>query len=271
MTQTITQKQKEILQYLYQYRFLNRIQIQSFLNHQYHQRINDWLKDLREKEYVNRIYSTKFGENTKPAIYSLRLEGIRFLKTQTNCPSEILKKLYRDKDRSENFINQCLLIADIVLNLRNYGVQSKGKETELSYAAATAVNLANSANNFNFLAELNTDLLLKKETKKKTDNKTTISYFLFTIISPTLPRYSIRKRLKDFLGFYSEGEWADHEDKPFPAIMIVCPTLATLIYAKRRTRGLLKEEDNPEDLSIQFTTVDQIKKHGVTGEIWEKA
>lgn len=43
-----------------------------------------------------------------------------------------------------------------------------------------------------------------------------------------------------------------------------------LIYGKRLTKRSLEEEDNPEDLHIQFTTVDQIKDHGVTSEIWEE-
>ena len=38
MKQTITQKQQEILTLIYKYRFLNRIQIQKFLNHKYHKR-----------------------------------------------------------------------------------------------------------------------------------------------------------------------------------------------------------------------------------------
>jgi hypothetical protein len=77
----ITSKQQDIVELLYRYRFLNRIQIQSFMGHTDKRRVLAWLKDLREKQYVTWIYSTDFTEKTKPAIYYLGLNGIRYLKT----------------------------------------------------------------------------------------------------------------------------------------------------------------------------------------------
>ncbi len=270
MNNKITTKQQEILKLLYKYKFLDRKQIQSFLNHKYHKRINDWLKDLTQKEYLNRIYSNKFGENTKPAIYYLGLNGIRFLKTQDDCSIEVIRKFYRMKDRSNDFIDKSLLIGKIVLDLKAAANQSHepGEENELAYLVATSTDLANPEYRFNFLAEYRSDLLIKRLKKKKSSKRTTSEYFLFTIIAPTLPRYSIRHQVKNFIELYNGYEW-DDISKTFPIIMIVCPTLATLIYTKRMTKRLLEDEDNPEDLHIQFTIVDKIKEHGVTGEIWE--
>lgn len=62
----ITMRQKEILDLLYKHRFLNRIQIQALLGHKDYKNVNLWLKDLREKQYVEWIYSTHFAEKTKP-------------------------------------------------------------------------------------------------------------------------------------------------------------------------------------------------------------
>ncbi|MCL5411056.1 MAG: replication-relaxation family protein [Patescibacteria group bacterium] len=272
MTKLITQKQQEILTLLYKYRFLNRIQIQTFLNHKYHKRINDWLKDLNQKEYINRIYSTNFGENTKPAIYYIGLNGIRYLKTQDDCSLEVLQKRYRDKDRSESFIDQCILVGDIVLQLKECAQKSKEEgEYELAYFVATATDIANPEYRFNFLSEIKPDLLMKRQKTKKSSKRTKSLCFLFLVLPPTLPRYSIRKRVKDIIRLYYEGDWEATEELPFPSIMIICPTLSTLIYTKRMTRKLLEDEDNPEDLQIQFTTIEKAKKEGVTGKIWESA
>lgn len=270
MTKTITPKQELILKYLYQYKFLNRIQIQAFLNHKYHKRINDWLKDLNQKEYVNRIYSNKFGENTKPAIYYLALNGIRFLKAQDEYPIEVIRKFYRLKDRSNNFIDQCLVIADIVLNLKARANQSQQEETVFNYLVATSVDLADPDYRFHFLTEWKVDLVIKRLKKKKTSKRTTSNFFLFTILSPTLPKYSIRKRIRNFIELYNGYEWDDVE-KTFPTIMVICPTLATLIYTKRLTRKLWKDEDEPKNLHIQFATIEKIKEHGATGDVWEAA
>lgn len=270
MTNKITTKQQEILKLLYKYKFLNRIQIQAFLNHKYHKRINDWLKDLTQKEYLNRIYSNKFGENTKPAIYYLGLNGIRFLKTQDDCSLEVIRKFYRMKDRSNDFIEKSLVVGKIVLDLKaaaNHS-QEPSEENVLSYSIATATDIANPEYRFNFLTEYKPDLLIKRLKKKKTGKRTKSDYFLFAIIAPTLPRYSIRKQVKDFIELYEGYEWDDISET-FPKIMLVCPNLATLIYTKRMSKRLLEDEDIPDDFHIEFTTIDKIKEYGVTGEIWE--
>jgi hypothetical protein len=270
MTHKITTKQQEILKLLYKYKFLDRKQIQAFLNHKYHKRINDWLKDLTQKEHLNRIYSNKFGENTKPAIYYLGLNGIRFLKTQDDCSTEVLRKFYRMKDRSNDYIEKSLLVGKIVLDLNaaaNHS-QEPSEENALSYSVATSTDLANPDYRFNFITECKPDLLIKRLKNKKTGKRTKSDYFLFAIIAPTLPRYSIRKQVKDFIELYDGYEW-DDIGGTFPTIMIVCPNLSILIYTKRMTKRLLEDEDNPDDLHIQLTTTDKIKEHGVTGEIWE--
>ena len=57
------------------------LHIQKALNHKDKRRVQAWLKDLREKHYVEWIYSTDFIEKTKPAIYYLGINGIRYLKS----------------------------------------------------------------------------------------------------------------------------------------------------------------------------------------------
>jgi hypothetical protein len=174
------------------------------------------------------------------------------------------------KDRSNDFIEKSLLVGKIVLDLKvaaNHS-QDPSEEYALSYSIGTATDIANPEYRFNFLTEYKPDLLVKRLKKKKTSKRTKSDYFLFAIIAPTLPHYSIRKLVKDFIELYDGYEWDEISDT-FPAIMIVCPTLATMIYAKRVTKGLLEDEDDPDDLHIQFTTTDKIKEHGITGEIWE--
>jgi len=192
------------------------------------------------------------------------------MKTQPNSSPELLRKLYRDKDRSESFIEQCVLSGNIVLQLKEAAHKSKEEgESELSYQVATAMDIANPEYRFNFFSEIKSDLLLKKLSKKKTSGRTKSTFFLFIIFPPTLPKHSVRKRIKDVINLYSGYEWDGVEDLPFPTTMIVCPTISTLIYAKRLTKKLLEEEDNPDDLHFQFTTAEKLKDHGVSNKIWE--
>src|ERR1700756_32248 len=115
----ITKKQQAILGLLYQYRFLNRIQIQIMMKHKDYKTINVWLKDLREKHYVEWIYSTDFAEKTKPGIYYLGLNGIRHVKMLHPYKTEELRKRYRESTRSQIYIDRCLLIAQGCIVLEN--------------------------------------------------------------------------------------------------------------------------------------------------------
>lgn len=253
--QKITNKQQSILLLLFRFRFLNRIQIQILQKHKYPKRINDWLKDLTQKEYLGRIYSTKYGEINKPAIYYLKLNGIRYLKT-LNCSAEQLKNLYHEENKSENFISEQLLIADICLSLQ------QKNNNKIKYAAATASDLSDPEYKFNFLAELGSDLIYAKESEgiKK--------YYLLEIFEPTIPAYSVRKKIKNYFDFYFSNEWEDKMDENFPTILFICPTMPMLISAKRYSKKLLSEYDDI-DLQIKLATEQQAKENGIISEIWE--
>lgn len=45
------------------------------------------------------------------------INGIRFLKTQESCHKEYITRLYREHTKEEPFINRCLLIGDIYIQL----------------------------------------------------------------------------------------------------------------------------------------------------------
>lgn len=251
----ITNKQQEILILIYQFRFLNRVQIQSLLNHKDYKTINQWLKDLTEKEDINRIYSDKAGENMKPAIYHMNLNGVKHLKALEFSPVQI-KKLNREKERSESFISKHILIADIWLDLQNKS------DNKIKFAAATSSDLTDPDYKYNFLAELGIDLLYAKisgSVKK---------YYLLEILEPTLPVYSIRKKIRNYFDFYFSNSWEDNTKENFPTVLIICPTLSMLISIKRFTKKLLSEYDDIE-FKIKFAETKEVREKGITGEIWE--
>ncbi len=262
----ITNKQQEIPRLFYQFRFLHRLHIQQLLNHKYHNRINNWLKDLTEKHYTEKLpKKNTFEQRTKPTVYRLGINGIRFLKTQDRISPELLRKLYRGRDRSDNFINQCLMLADIYLDLRKQGT----KNSAVSYEVTTASDFASDDSPFHFLTELAPHLVAKRMEKQK--KRTASRYHLLEIFEPTLPRYSVRKRLRSYLEFFYSNEWGNNTNRTtFPILFFICPDKPFLIYTKRFTKKLLEEEQHPEDLSIQFAKAFDVKESGISGAIWEE-
>src|SRR5665213_3038168 len=167
----ITNKQVEILELLYRYRFLNHIQIQTLLGHKDRKTINLWLKDLREKQCVEWIYSDHFLEKTKPAIYYLSSNGIRNLKTlQGDDDSAVyqpeeLHKRYKEGERSRIFIDRSILVAGCCVALE---VQSGN-----SYTCITESDYLDQYSDYHFLIEhekLRPNLCILKQTGRITTN-----------------------------------------------------------------------------------------------------
>ena len=255
----ITQRQQDILKLLYAHRFLNRLQIQALLGNKDHKNVNEWLKDLREKQYVEWIYSTDYGEINNPAIYFTGINGVRYLKTCDDCSPELVRRLYRESSRSADFRTRCLLMGDCVVTLRT---RSTGGA---SYNFATPSDFANPGSKYHLLGRTNWQLFFRKQ-KDGVETR-----FLLEILDQTLPLYRARKRMRDCLSFYYSGDWENETGTPFPVLLFICPTLPQLISIKRYTRWLLKKDDDPNELHIRFTTTEKVEKFGVNGGVWEEA
>lgn len=275
---TITPKQQAILELLYRYRFLSRVQIQTLMDHKDHHRINAWLKDLREKQCVEWIYSDHFLEKTKPAVYYLGLNGIRSLKPITYTanggeeramyPLPELRKRYRESDRTLGFVEHSMLVADICIALRAKATQTT------RYARITPAAFAHPDHNYYFLADSDTispSLCVVKRVGPE-DNRVVTNY-LFEVADATLPRYRLRHRLKQYVTYLPDDEWESGENDPPPIVLLALSRTTDLIYAKRKVKRLLDEdwdEDDEDRPHIRFTTTQQLKAHGVTAKIWEE-
>jgi hypothetical protein len=253
----LTPKQQKILKLIYRYRFLNRTQIQKLLNHKDKRRIISWLKDLRDKQYVDWHYnSTDFIAKSQPGIYYLALNGIRYLRNLNEYPNEELRKRYKEPGRTQVFIGKCLLIADCCITLHaksNDGVR---------YGCVLPADYVDPDSEYHFLDEIKPHLFFSKQQGNEATN------YLLENFEPTLPRYQLRKRLKDYVE-YLASDW-DENNGQAPVVLFICPNVADLLYVKRRVKKLLDEEGPDEDLHVRVTTLDKVQASGVASMIWEE-
>lgn len=253
----ITNKQTEILTLIYQFRFLNRTQIQQLLKHKDPKTINTWLKDLTEKQYLNRIYSNTIGVNTKPAIYYPAINAIRYFKSLDQDNSAHLKKLYRDNERSQSFIDDQIFIANICLDILM--INTKG---EINYTFETAAGVTSNSI-YKFMEDLSPQLIFTKKTKSQ------FKQFVFVILDSAQPKYIIKKKMKSYIELFFTNEWEENTGKSFPIVLFACQTLALMIFAKRTIKKLLDDYQNPEEFEAWFATNDDIREQGISAEIWE--
>jgi hypothetical protein len=265
----ITPRQQDILKYIYRHRFLNRVQIQALLGNKDYKNVNEWLADLREKQYLDWIYSTDYTERRKPAVYFIGINGIRYLKTQSDCVPELVRRLYRDKSRSSSFITSCLLLGDCAVTLQT------SRPDGVTYDFATQSDFAKPGSKYHVLADNNCQLLFIKhkpvDQAAETGEDEAISRSMLQIVEENLPDYRAKKRIRDCILFYNSGDWERATEVPFPDALFLCHTLPQLITLKRYAGYLLNEADRPDGLHIKFSTLDKVKELGVTGRVWERA
>ena len=290
----LTKRQQEILKLLYRFRFLNRIQIQTFLGHKDYKTINLWLRDLREKQCIDWIYSTHYAERTKPAVYYLGLNSIRQLRqlTRTNedgerqlaYPVAELRKRYRESTRSQTYIDRCLLLADCCVRLEQQnrsGVDNA--DGRITYFYQTEADYLCDSSYYHLILDgelIRPNLIFcKGKYDEQSEGEETLESYILEVFDPTLPRYRIKKRLDNYMQFLEEENYTWKEEtntEKLPVILFVCPGTSDLIYAKRRTRWLIAkalewEDDDVERPRMRFATEEKLKAEGVRAKIWEEA
>jgi len=245
----ITTQQQQILLLLYRFRFLNRTQIQQYLNHKNHKRILIWLNDLISKKYIKTNDSIK----SKAKIYYLTKNSIPLLLEEDTSNKQSLQKLYLENERSNFFVESCLLIADIYLDMQNK--TNKTKKIEM-YVKSDYPDMP--------LAETLRDLSPHAYIEENSANETK---HCFLEILANLPEERLRQRIKKYLRFYQENTWEAETGKPFPTVLIICPNDEVFKYVKSYSKRKMTMLDEPS-LTIRLSTIEKIKEFGITGDVW---
>ncbi len=252
----ITKKQQSIILLLHRFRFLNRVHIQKLLNHKDPKTINEWLKDLTEKGYIKRLYEKTFPNNTKPAIYHIDKNGVRFLKSQLDEDENTLHKLYWEEKRTDAFIDRCLLLADIYLDL---AAKTDGKTQFAMYLSSDYTSLPEKDS----LKSLQPQAYVNQKQGKQTKQ-----YFIEIVPNTTLDR--IRQKARRFISFYSSNEWEGETNSSFPIVLFVCPNYQIQSYLKKYLKRTLCNLEEP-DLELFLTTAEKVKAAGIMADIWDGA
>ncbi len=223
----ITQKQKEIVQHILRFRFINRIQVQKLLHHKDYHRINIWLKDLTEKQYLQRTHKKTFEGQAKPAVYNLGINGIRFLKTQEKINKNDLKKYYGESKKGEKFQKQCQFIVNVYLAITQKYNDVASFFTRADFPANGVIR--DILPSFGFIRE-------------EKDNR--IAY-ICELFQYGKPRSYYPIRIRKFINFFR-----DEEDT---VILFICSSNGLHNYIEKITEGMLSNENL--DSSIHFKTI----------------
>ncbi len=248
---SITQKQQEILQHIFRFRFLDRTQIQKLLNHKDYKTINLWLKDLTEKQYIAKLY--RRTNSPEPTIYYMAKNGIIYTKQTTGNDTKSMQKYHLENRRSDAFITKQQLLADIHLDLR------ERSNDKINFSMFLKSDYQNSPQK-ELLCDLMPDAYIEQKAEKSK------SYFLE--VFQDLPTERLRQRIKRYLYFLQSNEWEAETNSPAPTTLIICPNNSAYTYIKRYTKTKLRNFEEPS-FKIHLSLADEVKEVGITGDIWK--
>ncbi len=259
----ITKKQETILLLILTFRFINSKQIQQFLGHKDHRRINAWLKDLAEKHYIVREYKPVFGTLTKPAVCYLSLLGRQYIRnTLFFMDDKYLVRLRDDTKRSKSFKVKCQLIADFYLII--YVGKEKELVTSIEEIVKEGVTMKPKVLQFftpAFFSELDFVLLahLKPDAYVSKQTKTGIVHTCIFVLDAYIPRLMLHYLLKRIFQALDEETWEDDEVASLH-LYFVCPNNMVIIYLRRLLSSFMESYYGSKPLMFHFATRNQLYK-----------
>ncbi len=245
----LKQRQIEILELTFRFRFLNTTHIQNLLNHKSKDKIIKWLNELVENHYLFKFYQQQVP--SIPALYCLDKESINYFRAK-EIEEKLLKRIYKEKTLSVKFRTHCLLLVHIYISL-----QSLVKTTKATLTFYTKTDL----DNINHLIEPAPDsyfIITEKNKMKK-------RYFL-EAYEPYKPWKTYKWRVRQYINYHKSDDWQDNTKKPFPELILICPTKEIQNWLAKQIKKLRRTVEP----KIYLSTWEEIHKFGISIQVLHK-
>lgn len=242
--------QHTIIKYLYRFRFLTSKQLHNLLKLKSISLTNYHLQHLVTLKCINKHYSRSLGLGNQPAIYYLTSGSIPYISNIEGFNKRTIKRIYREKTRSQQFIAHALFVADFFL----YAQDSSGKTTELlQFLTKTELEI------YPFFIHPLPDIYMVR--KEKNGNK---KRYLIEVVEDSSPRFALRKRIERYCDYIDDGKFTEATGHDFPILLFICPGYASLIYLKKHIARIY-EETSLDQIEIYIAT----RERALSGN-WEK-
>lgn len=248
---TITKQQKQTISHLYKFRYITIKQFKQLFNHKTHFRIQEWLNDLLNKKYIERIKDRK--DVTKPSVYCLAQRARHILKKDEALNKNFLLWLYKEKDNGENFINH----HSFILNAYLYFFKNTDKKSELTFFNKHELK------GYDYFPDPLPDGYIAVKEEKN------ISRYFLESFDESDPYWLPVQKIRKYIDYSRNGNWpANTDNSVFPSILFILPS------EKRKTHifmyGKAKLAKSFEDISLFLTTQDTIRFTNGKVNIWKK-
>lgn len=250
----LNQEQVAVLKLLYRFRFASSQHIARYSDKKSNKFVQKRLKILEDQELIAKRYDKSYKLKGKPAAYYLLPKGARALGANTNRKADEpinVKRIYKDKDVSEGFIEHSLNILSVYLALKAlYPAKDR-----LNYFTKSQL----SYEKYDFLPSPLQDAYTRIKTSKGD------KHFFLDIFEDSQPFFVLIRRIKKYLDYADSCEWARYSEN-LPTILLVVDNKSV---HKRLRKRLAKElRESYEELSFATARLEHILNAEYKGKVW---
>lgn len=252
----LNEEQVAVLQLLWRFRFASSEQIAKYQAKPNSKAIQKRLKILEDQELIAKRYDKSYKLQGRPAAIYLTPHGARALAAnKPRKPDEPIniKRIYKDKEASEGFIEHCKNVLDVYLALKAL-YPAKGKfdyftKTQLSYEK------------YDFMPSPLQDACIRIKTSKGE------RYFFLDVFEDSQPFFVLIRRIKKYLDYASSSEWSRYdEDGELPTILLVVQNKS--VHKRLRKRLAYELRESYEEISFATTRLEHILNPNYKGTVW---
>lgn len=250
---------EQIIIYIYRFRYLNRPQLQTLLNHKSRSYILDWLNYLSDQKFLKQYYNPKTPDEA--SYYSLGTIGrkylIKFQNELSDINIDLLDRVWREGKYTPAFKKHTMFLGDVFISLRELVKQVDGGQGKLWFFTQTDL--------------VGVEHLVSPEPEAyffiEDKDKNVQSYFL-EMIDEHAKWENTQKTIRKYFKYFKKNTWQENMKTEFPEIIIICPD-----YQARNglNKFILKQFKTQQlELSIHLTTKIEIKSQGITWKVLHK-
>lgn len=239
-------KEKEILIYLYRFRFLTREQIQRLTDQKFHSLTISRLNDLLKNNFIKRFYNPNLVNS--PAVYSLDNQGRKYLidnYKDLKLNKTVLDKVWRINKLTTQFRNHCLTLADVYISL---------KDTVAKLEATVSFYTKNDLQNIKYLITPHPDAYFYVK-----DSSGFKKYYFLDIFDFYTNNLKLKKRIQQHLDYFDDNYWQDETGCNFPEVIFVTSDERSYSYLNWYLPKVLEDND---DVNFYLISKQQIKING---------
>lgn len=249
---TLNTGQISLLELVYKYRFVSRQLVAERLYITYGSSIYEKLEVLVKGEYLGKRFDKRLKLQAMPAAYCITPKGLRVLQQQPDhehITDSIIKGSYKDKTVSQSFITHTLNVYKYTNLLKRH------------YPALKVFTRRDIAR-YEYFPSQPPDAFLSLPS----DDPKHPKRFFFDLVSDSLPRFALDKRIANYCEFFDEGGW-EVTGSELPTILLLSEWGPAEKRIQRNVRAQLNRSDM-EELAVYTSTTTAVGNMTAEGEIW---